>query len=84
MRSKRRLHCNSNAQESAQALTELVNIDDDGSDPNCPHGGTRILVGLDNGDGADGIAGDGVLQTGESIRHRRLQCAPGGKNKALR
>ena len=45
-----------------------------GSGRNCPHGGTAIQTGLDNGDGG-GIASDGIIQDGE-VDARAYDCNP--------
>ncbi|MBN2530914.1 MAG: hypothetical protein JXR76_31295 [Deltaproteobacteria bacterium] len=40
-------------------------IDSVGTETGCAQTGIQISVGTDNGDGTDGIASDGILQTGE-------------------
>ena len=59
--------------DGAEALIEYTPIpvgDDD-----CQYGGTRVSVGVDNGDG-DGVALDGILQAGE-VDDATLLCEDG-------
>ena len=51
----------------------LIRLSDEGAGENCTYGGTRVDVGLDNGDGA-GVAADDVLQDDE-IDNTSYLCA---------
>jgi len=57
--------------------SSLIDMTTVGAGTKCPGGGTKIAVGLDNGDGT-GIADDGILQTGE-IDHTNYLCGVGPK-----
>ena len=61
-------------------INSLINLADATTDE-CPNGGTRIEVGLDNGDG-EGIAYDGVLHADE-IDSITLMCNDGGEERTL-
>lgn len=51
--------------DGTESVDSLIVTSAESPGANCADGGTRLDVGTDNGDGDDGVAENGVLETGE-------------------
>ena len=51
--------------DGQSGVSTVVRVSVEPAGTNCTYGGGKFELGLDIGGGADGIAGDGILQTGE-------------------